>query len=344
MRPFVRLFVAAAIISVAPAVPAQQPKIVHAQLTTESGSQGLNSVLHGVKHQTNPQWIGYAVPVINNFSSGWNENRVTYLEGNGDSNGNSVDSNNRRTFDRTVILLRVSDGSVVDLRIENPDRQLDAGGAGFIWVNDVNPDDSVKFLADLAHQSQQRKLRDSAVLAVSLHQANSATQALSDMTAPSNEIDLREKAAFWLVNQRGHDGLVVIERLAREDGDAKFREKLTFDLSLSKEPSALDDLIRMAHADASPDVRRQAQFWMANKGGKKVTSDLRQAAANDPEESVRKSAVFALSRLPSDEAAAQLIAVADTSKDPSVRKQAIFWLGQSNDPKALDYLTKLLKQ
>jgi len=59
---------------------------------------------------------------------------------------------------------------------------------------------------------------------------------------------------------------------------------------------------------------------------------------------VRKSAVFALSRLPEDEAATQLIAVADTSKDAAVRKQAIFWLGQSSDPKALDYLTKLLKQ
>jgi HEAT repeat protein len=344
MRPFVRLFVAAVMISVAPVMQAQQPKIVHAQLTTEAGSQGLNALLHGLKHQTNPQWIGYAVPVMNNFSSGWNERRVTYLEGNGDSNGNSVDGHNSRTFDRTVILLRVADGSVIDLRIENPDRELDAGGAGFIWVNDVNPEDSVKFLAELAHQSQQRKLRDSAVLAVSLHQASSATQALSDMTKASNDEDLREKAAFWLANQRGHDGLVVIERLAREDGDAKFREKLTFDLSLSKEPAALDDLIRMAHADASPDVRRQAQFWMANKGGKRVSNDLLQAAANDPEESVRKSAVFALSRLPSDEAATQLIAVADTSKDPSVRKQAIFWLGQSNDPKALDYLTKLLKQ
>jgi len=322
----------------------QQPKIVHAQLTTEAGSQGLNAVLHGLKRQTNPQWIGYSVPVINNFSSGWNERRVTYLEGKGDSNGNSVDSNNGRTFDSTMILLRVSDGSVVDLRIENPDRELDAGGARFIWVNDVNPEDSVKFLAELARQSQQRKLRDSAVLAVSLHQASSATQALSDMTTASNDLDLREKAAFWLVNQRGHDGLIAIERLARDDSDSRFREKLTFDLSLSKEPAALDDLIRMAHSDPSPDVRRQAQFWMANKGGKKVTNDLRQAVANDPEESVRKSAVFALSRLPSDEAATQLIAVADTSKDLAVRKQAIFWLGQSNDPKALDYLTKLLKQ
>jgi HEAT repeat protein len=83
---------------------------------------------------------------------------------------------------------------------------------------------------------------------------------------------------------------------------------------------------------------------MANKGGKRVSEDLRTIATNDPNDQIRKSAVFALSRLPGDEAATQLIAVADSSKDPMVRRQAIFWLGQSNDPRALDYLTKLLKQ
>jgi HEAT repeat protein len=83
---------------------------------------------------------------------------------------------------------------------------------------------------------------------------------------------------------------------------------------------------------------------MANKGGKRVTEDLRTIATNDPNEQIRKSAVFALSRLPGDEAATQLIAVADSSKDPAVRRQAVFWLGQSNDPRALEYLTKLLKQ
>jgi HEAT repeat protein len=345
MRLFVRLFTIATLVSAVAMMPAQQPKIVHAQLATEGGNQGLNAVLHNLKHQNNPRWVGFSIPVIDDkFSSGWNESRVTYLEGNRDESGNAHEDSSDRSFDHAVILLRVIDGIVVDLRIENPDRELDAGGTGFIWVDRVDPDDSVKFLATLARQSQQRKLRDSAVFAVSLHQAGSATQALADMAATGNDEDLREKAAFWLASQRGHAGLVVIERLARDDADVRFREKLTFDLTLSNEPAALDDLIRMAHSDASPQVRKQAQFWMASKGGKRVVSDLRQAVASDPEESVRKSAVFALSRLPTDEATAQLIAVADTSKDYSVRKQAIFWLGQSGDPKALDYLTKLLKQ
>ena len=57
---------------------------------------------------------------------------------------------------------------------------------------------------------------------------------------------------------------------------------------------------------------KAAQFWMALKGGKQVVGDLRAQVENDP--------------------------------DLRARKQAVFWLGQSKDPKAQEYLTKLLQQ
>jgi HEAT repeat protein len=53
--------------------------------------------------------------------------------------------------------------------------------------------------------------------------------------------------------------------------------------------------------------------------------------------------VFALSRLPADQAVPELIQVASTTKDATTRKEAIFWLGQSKDPRALDYLVKVVK-
>jgi hypothetical protein len=343
MRTLVRAFVATAILSSATALFAEQPTVVHGQVTTEVASHGLGAVIDGLKQQKDVVWVGYSIPVINKFSSGWNSSHIDYLEGN---NNAIVDQSeeNHPPSDHAVILLRVADGAVMKLHVESPERELDAGGLRFVWLNGIEPDDSVRVLTDLARQSDARHLRDSSVFAISVHQTNAATTALVGLAGPGNDLGLREKAAFWLANQRGPEGLAAIQRFARDDSDAKFREKLAFDLTLSKDPAALNELIRMAHEDASPQVRKQAQFWMANKGGKRVTDDLRAIATNDPNEQIRKSAVFALSRLPSDEAAAQLIAVADSSKDPIVRRQAIFWLGQSNDPRALEYLTKLLKQ
>jgi len=38
-----------------------------------------------------------------------------------------------------------------------------------------------------------------------------------------------------------------------------------------------------------------------------------------------------------------LIQGAVTKRNPEVRKQAMFWLGQSNDPRALEFFEKILK-
>jgi HEAT repeats/PBS lyase HEAT-like repeat len=343
MRTSVRAFIATTILATATAVFAQQPSITHGQVVTEAADHGLSAAIDNQKRQKDAVWLGYSVPAISKFSSGWNSSRVDYLEGRGDSDvdGPEVTS---QAADHAIILLRIADGAVMKVKVETPERELDAGGLRFVWLNGVAEGDSIRVLTDLARQGDVRHLRDSAVFAISIHSSNSATTALVGLAGAGNDLELREKAAFWLANQRGHEGFAAIQRFAHEDSDPKFREKLTFDLTLTKDPEALNELIRMAHEDASPQVRKQAQFWMASKGGKKVSEDLRTIATNDPNEQIRKSAVFALSRLPGDEAATQLIAVADTSKDPVVRRQAVFWLGQSNDPRALDYLTKLLKQ
>lgn len=342
MRTFVHAFVTF-VLSAATPLFAQQPTVIHGQVTTEAANHGLATVIDGLKQQKDAVWVGYSIPVNNKFSSGWNSDHIEYLEGNNNVTVNESEGSHQ-SFDHAVILLRVADGAVMKLHVESPERELDAGGLRFVWLNSVEADDSVRVLTDLARQGDARRLRDSAVFAISVHQTSAATTALISLAGPSNDLGLREKAAFWLANERGQEGLAAIQRFAREDSDPKFREKLAFDLTLSKDPAALNELIRMAHEDASPQVRKQAQFWMANKGGKRVAEDLRSIATNDPNDQIRKSAVFALSRLPGDEAATQLIAVADSSKDPVVRRQAIFWLGQSNDPRALEYLTKLLKQ
>jgi hypothetical protein len=342
MRYTARILALTTVLAAAAALPAQQPNVVHAQLTTRAVDHGLAAAIDALKRENGPLWAGYSVAVSDKFSTGWSYSRVEYLEG-GRPEGSS-EEHNSQSFDHALILLRIAGGAVEKIRVESPDRQLDAGGLQVVWLTGVSADDSVRTLASLAAKSDSKKLMDTAVFAISLHQTPAATQALIELAGPKNDLQLREKATFWLANQRGHDGFVAIQRFAREDADPKFREKLTFDLTLTKDPAALTELIRMAHEDSSEKVRKQAQFWMANKGGKAVAGDLRGMAENDPNEQLRKSAVFALSQLPGDEAATQLIQLASTSKDPVVRKQAVFWLGQSSDPRALDYLTKLLQQ
>jgi HEAT repeats len=342
MRSISHAFVLAAALLGGPAILfAQQPQVVNAQLSTQPVDRNLQATLDTLKQSATPLWLGYTIPTAKPFNSNWGSSQVSYLE----KHGNSEDGASDKTAtgqNRAVILFRLAAGKVDQVRVEAVDRQLDAGGLRFVWLANVTPDDSVATLKNLCLAPESDHFINSAVFLISLHQSSAAMPALTALAGPGPNLHLREQSAFWFSNERGHEGFLALQNLARTDKDDEFRYKLAFDFNVSKDPGALDELVRMAHEDASPRVRSQAQFWMASRGGKVVAASLRDSADNDPDAYTRKKAVFAISRLPEGEAATQLVQLAETSKYPEVRKQAVFWLGQSKDPKALDYLTKLL--
>jgi HEAT repeat protein len=197
-----------------------------------------------------------------------------------------------------------------------------------------------------------QRLQERGLVAIALEDGPEATAALKSFTAANYSATLRERAAFWLANERGAEGFNTVSELLKSDKDEAFRVKLVFDLTLVKgdqKKAAVDELIALAKTDSMTKVRTQAQFWLAQMAGKSEGGDPRivlalgDSASNDPEAGIRKSAVFAISRLPADQAVPELIQLASTTKDMTTRREAIFWLGQSKDPRALDYLVKVVK-
>ena len=81
---------------------------------------------------------------------------------------------------------------------------------------------------------------------------------------------------------------------------------------------------------------------MRKKPGEKIAGAINDAIENDPDTEVKKRAVFALTQMLEGEGIPLLISVAKTNSNPDVRKQAVFWLGQSHDPRALDFIESVL--
>jgi hypothetical protein len=349
--------VVAAVLGVVAASPAQQPKVTNAQVSVRSGN--LQQEIGAAK---TAEWIGYSIPLQHALRTSWDDS-VAYLEGDGRHQETVLEPKPGDPIPRANVLLRVSNGAIEKVRIEEVDRAIDGGAMPFVWLTDVRPADSVRVIAaaiDAASaaqaagpESKSRMPLDSGMAVIALEDAPEAMSALHGFTAAKYPLSLREKAAFWLANERGREGFDIVSELAKNDKDDAFREKLTFDLTLVKgdqKKAATDVLLGLAKSDPAPKVRKQAQFWLAQEVAKKLGGDPRIARAlgdsanNDPDAAIRKSAVFALSRLPADQAVPQLIQVASTTKDVTTRREAIFWLGQSKDPKALEYLEKVVKE
>ncbi len=325
---------------------AQQPRISNAKLETRQAGGGLEAAMNAIMAaQAAPAWIGYAVPIVpgdrqmccsNGNCCGCSLEGRNQIEGSVATGGSPVKLEGPSQL---VVLYRIEDHKIGKVRTFTPECALDAGGLPFIWLNGVQPAESVHYLVPLATRED---LRHGPVVAIALHAGAAADQALEQLTSPSSPESVRRDAAFWLGNARGHRGFEILSRMLRDDPSDKVREQAIFALTQSKDPEALNTIIRTSHDDKSARVRGQALFWMARKAGDKVAAAIQNAVENDPDTEVKKKAVFALTQMPNNEGVPLLIRVARTNRNPAVRKQAVFWLGQSKDPRAAAFLEDVL--
>lgn len=114
-------------------------------------------------------------------------------------------------------------------------------------------------------------------------------------------------------------------------------------LALHPGNAAATALIALARADQRPRIRGQALFWLSQRAGDEALRTIGNAVSDDPEIEVKKRAVFALSQLPRAEGVPLLIDLARNHRLPEVRRQAMFWLGQSKDPRAVDFFEQILR-
>ena len=103
MRFLTPTLVFTTVLAASTAMPAQQPEVVHAQLSTQAADHGLGAGLDGLKRQNTPLWAGYTIPVADKFSSGWRTTHVAYLEGEHESNGDDSEITTH-PFDHAEIL------------------------------------------------------------------------------------------------------------------------------------------------------------------------------------------------------------------------------------------------
>lgn len=304
---------------------AQQPQVENAKVATRAFSASIQAEL--TQSGAVPFWAAWSEPII----PGWH----------GDTCGPEGSTLVRLEGQTALLVLaRVENFQVNQLRTASPDCRFDAGGLPFVWLDNVPPAESVAWLKSQVPGQHP----DRAISAIALHAGPDADRALEELVSTTQLETVREKTAFWLGNSRGAHGVDVLKRMLANDPAEKVREQVIFALTQSKEPAGMAAVIDAARNDRDARIRSRALFWIAQKAANKQAQDvIGNAVLNDPDRAVREQAVFALKQLPENQGVPLLIQVAKTNPDPAVRKKAMFWLGQSNDARALDFFAQILK-
>jgi HEAT repeat protein len=167
---------------------------------------------------------------------------------------------------------------------------------------------------------------------------------LMDLARSEQNPELR-KQAIRVVGDRGEEAVDDLVRLYDAEQVPDVKRAVLQSLADIKSNRVEDKLFAVAQSNEVMDVRRQAIRLLGERVSKKsldFLSTTAQSATGDTE--VQIQAVRAISERRQDEAVPLLIKIARTHANQLVKKQAIRSLGESGDPRAVEFFREVLSK
>ncbi len=223
---------------------------------------------------------------------------------------NDVDSESRRTAVRQLGDFKRDDAAEEIMKIYNADANIEVKKA------------ALRSLAETKNPRGQARL---------LEIARSETNP-----------ELR-KSAIRVMSDRGEAAVDDLLKLFDSEQSADVKRSILQTLSDIKSTRVEDKLFEVAKSNDQTDVRRQAIRLLGERATKRSFEFLSATAqSTDGNAEVQVQAVRAISERRSEESVPILIKIARTHPNQAVRKQAIRSLGESGDPRAVDFFKEVL--
>ncbi len=159
-------------------------------------------------------------------------------------------------------------------------------------------------------------------------------------TEPNTEL---RKRAIHVLAERGEAAMEELINLYDTERAPDVRRTVLQALSEIKSTRVEDKIFAVAQQDENLDLRRQAIRLLGERAGKRSLDFLSATAqSTDGNTEVQIQAVRAISERRADESVPLLIKIARTHGNQLVRKQAIRALGESGDPRAVEFFREVL--
>lgn len=212
------------------------------------------------------------------------------------------------------------------------------------WLSEIPGDETLAILSGIVEQSSDSRLRERAIFAIAQIE-QPAAMALLQQYALDESLDTeqRKRAIFWIANEGEAQAIPFLQDLYVNLTDSELRQQVLFAVSEAGESDAIDWLLQRARDTGETlEVRKRALFWAADVG--MSTSDLNTLYADFEDPELREHLIWLIAENGGDDSVDSLLNIANSDPDVAMRTKAIFWLGESDDPRATEYLLELLGQ
>ena len=209
-------------------------------------------------------------------------------------------------------------------------------------LGEFQRDDAVDEVMKIYASDANIEVKRSALRALAETKSPKAQARLLEVARTDPNADLR-KQAVRVLGERGEAAVDDLLRLFDSEQSPDVRRAALQSLSEIKSTRVEDKLFDVARSNEAVDLRRQAIRLLGERVSKRSFEFLSATAQSpDANAEVQVQAVRAISERRSEESVPLLIKIARTHPNPSVRKQAIRSLGETGDPRAVEFFREVL--
>ncbi len=208
--------------------------------------------------------------------------------------------------------------------------------------NSVDEQPAFTFLLGVAKQDADAESRRVAVRQLGHFHRDDAVEELMKFARMDANVDVR-KTAIRALSERGEAAVDNLLKLYDSETLPDVKRAVLQSLSEIKSTRVEDKLFEVARGNDGVEVRRQAIRLLGERVGKRSFDFLSATAqSTDANAEVQVQAVRAIGERKAEESVPLLIKIAKTHPNQMVRKQAIRSLGESGDPRAVEFFREVL--
>ncbi|MDQ3907898.1 MAG: HEAT repeat domain-containing protein [Acidobacteriota bacterium] len=233
------------------------------------------------------------------------------------------------------------------LRVAKNDPDAEVRKAAVHGIGETGGERAIDELSKIYSTDQNLDLRRTVLHSLSEIDSPRAADKITAVARDANEnLELRRTAIHILGEERESDATVAeLIRLYDADRNREIRLTVLHALSETKGQRAEDKLFEVARGGDDPALRSMAIHILGERADQRSLALLSDTLnANDAETQVQIQALHAISERPADEAVPLLLKAAKSHPNPQVRRAAIHWLGESGDPRALEFFHQVLTE
>jgi HEAT repeat protein len=230
------------------------------------------------------------------------------------------------------------------LRVAKGDPEREVRKSAVHSLGDLGGDAVIDELMKIYSSDQDMEVRKTVLHALADAKSPRAEAKLFEIARDASQpAELRKHAIHRVADRNSEAAVAELIRLYDTDRTRDVRRQILHALAESKSERAENKLFEIARAADDAEMRRVAIHHIGERVGRRSLELLRETVeSNSADTQVQVQAVHAISERPAEEAVPLLIKIAKTHPNQQVRRIAVHQLGESGDPRALEFFREVL--